>query len=89
MELPIEIFEPSAQRATFEREFTPNEEGEIPNEGNSALVRRILLECLTRFSKDEASDTSKHINWAEIHSENYAKISEAREARRKRKQMEE
>ena len=89
MELPVDIFEPSAQRANFEKEFAPTEEGEVPNEGNSALVRRILLECLTRFSENESGDTSKYLNWAEIHSENYAKISEAREARRKRKQMEE
>ena len=55
MELPIDIFEPSAQRATFEREYQPSEEGEVPNEGNSDLVRRILLECLTRFSSDNTT----------------------------------
>ena len=61
----------------MQREANP-----LEKETTSTLIRRLLTECLTKFS---LMDYSHKINWSEKHNACYAKLTEEREARSKQK----
>ena len=57
MMLPVELFEPKAQRESRnqEQQLKGLEEGEIPTDSTSTLIRRLLQACLRDFTDREAS----------------------------------